>query len=221
MSVQRKINKLISTKLGLREKRNKIIRQQLDGMEFSVFSNNCIGGVFLHDAGKRFNSPLVNLAMEGRSFITYLENPRAYLKPKFEFIKEPRIACPIGICGEIKVTFVHYKTEDEAIKKWIDRSQRIIWDDIYIIATGHDGLEQHELMERFNALPYENKIMFTHDDWPQYDWAKQVKSISKYKKMPPLTEFATMDGKRFYETAFDISAWIAESETKKIIIGKI
>lgn len=65
MSFYNKSCKVISNKLGFREKLNKQIRQQLDEYEFSVFSNNCIGGVFLHDAGKRFNSPLVNMRMGG------------------------------------------------------------------------------------------------------------------------------------------------------------
>lgn len=65
MSIRNKIYKCVSTNLRLRERLNQRIKSELENYEFSVFSNNCIGGVFLHDAGKRFNSPLVNLRMGG------------------------------------------------------------------------------------------------------------------------------------------------------------
>ena len=65
MGLYSKTCKFISTNFGLREKLNTEIRNTIADYEFSVFANNCIGGVFLHDAGKRFNSPLVNLRMGG------------------------------------------------------------------------------------------------------------------------------------------------------------
>ena len=43
--------------------------------------------------------------------------------------------------------------------------ERFIWDHIYVIATGHDGLERADLMEKFDKLPYKNKIMFTFGHW--------------------------------------------------------
>lgn len=72
MAVSRKINKYISTQFGFRERRNIEMRKVLGSANFSVFSNNCIGGVFLHDAGMRFNSPLVNLAMGGGKLHIFL-----------------------------------------------------------------------------------------------------------------------------------------------------
>ena len=47
-----KIMKHLSKITGSRRIRNYLIRKRLAKYEFSVFSNNCIGGVFLHDAGK-------------------------------------------------------------------------------------------------------------------------------------------------------------------------
>lgn len=71
MSIYSKTCKLISTKLGLRYKLNQNMRNKLSDYQFSVFSNNCIGGVFLHDAGKRFNSPTVNLRMGGLTLFRF------------------------------------------------------------------------------------------------------------------------------------------------------
>lgn len=88
---------------------------------------------------------------------------------------------------------------------------RFLWNHIYVIATGHDGMERPDLMERFDKLPYRNKIMFTFGKW-DYPWAHQVKRAHGIVR--PFTEVASFTGKRFYETAFDIASWIVECEKK-------
>ena len=71
--------KHLSELLGTRERRNRMLRNNLKVSEFTVFSNNCIGGVFTHDVGRRFNSPTVNLTLDGPSFIKFLQNPNQYI----------------------------------------------------------------------------------------------------------------------------------------------
>lgn len=212
MSFLNKVYKGVSESFGYREKHNRRIRELLNPYEFTVFSNTCVGGVFLHDAGKRFNSPLINMRIEAESFLRYLEDPRAYSQGQFTLVECPELDYPVGICKDIKVFFVHYKTLAEATEKWIKRSERIIWDKIYIIASGHGGLESEEYMERFDRLKYANKIMFTSKEWPQYSWAKQVKILHEIDHMPPLTEIATITGLRYYETAFDLADWISNNQ---------
>lgn len=144
--------------------------------------------------------------------MSFLENPQIFADGDFKFIKNPKEGYPVGCCRDIKVYFVHYKSNEEAKGKWVERFKRIIWDDIYVIATGHGGLETPELMERFNNLPYKNKIMFTSHAWPEYPWAIQVKVLHEMEHMPPLSEFATFSGKRYYETCFDLVEWIIKYE---------
>lgn len=196
---------------GSRDRRNKRMREQLAPYEFSILCNNCIGGVFLHDAGKRFNSPLVNLATTGEGFIQLLENPREFVHGGSGFIeyKHPTINHPHGILHGVTFNFVHYNTFEEAVEKWKSRGERFIWDHVYVIATGHDGLECADLMEKFDKLPYKHKIMFTFGKW-NYPWAIQVKRAHGVCR--PFTEFASLTGKRFYETAFDIASWIEKCE---------
>lgn len=205
-----KICKLLSKITGSRLLRNYFIRKRLAPYEFSIFSNNCIGGVFLHDAGKRFNSPTVNLSTNGEGFLKFLDDPHAFVSGDFVYVDQKEIPHPHGILHGMLVNFVHYKTFEEGVNKWKIRSKRILWDHIYVVATGHDGLEVPELMERFDKLPYRNKVMFTFGHWEQYTWAKQVKCI--HGAIRPFTEFTTLTGKRFYETAFDLSKWISTCE---------
>lgn len=65
-------------------------------------------------------------------------------------------------------------------------------------------------MERFDRLPYKNKIMFVSKDYPQYDWAVQIKQFKNRFQCRVTTAFADMKGHRYYETAFDIAEWIRD-----------
>ena len=209
-----KFCKFLGIYTGTRSLRNFFIRRRLAPYEFSIFSNNCIGGVFLHDAGKRFNSPTVNLSMSGEGFMKFLENPRDFSNADFEYVEQNINPHPHGQLHGVVVNFVHYKSLEEGMEKWKKRSERILWDHIYVVATGHDGLEVPELMERFDKIPYKNKVMFTFERWPQYSWAKYVKCA--HGVIRPFTEFATITGERFYETPFSLSKWIKQCEDEMI-----
>ncbi len=206
-----KVCKLLAKITGSRKWRNYMMRKKLAPYEFSILCNNCIGGVFLHDSGKRFNSPLVNLSTDGQGFMRLLLNPKIYIDGADNFVEylHPTVKHPHGILEGVIFNFVHYQTFDDAVAKWKKRAERFLWNHVYVIATGHDGLETAELMEKFDKLPYKNKIMFTFGKW-EYSWAHQVKRAHGVCR--PFTEFASLDGKRFYETAFDIPSWIIECE---------
>ena len=195
-----------------RGKLNQEIREKLkDVKPFTVFSNNCLGGVFYHDAGLQFTSPLINTAMDGEDFLKFLENPQYYLKHDMEFFSWPGRNFPIARIDDIEVNFVHYKTQEECITAWKKRAERIVWDNIFIVATNHDGMCHDDCMERFDRLPYKNKIMFVSKEYPQYDWAIPIKQFKNRFQCRITTSFADMKGHRYYETAFDIAKWIREN----------
>lgn len=192
---------------------NEIIQKTLAGTDFTIFSNNCLGGVFYHDAGRQFTSPLINTAMDGEDFIKFLENPKHYLEAEMEFITWPGHNYPIARIDNIEVRFVHYKTNEEAESKWRERSKRIVWDNIFVIATNHDGLGKPELMKRFNELPFK-KIMYVSNDYPQYDWAICVPQFRGRFQVRVMTNFANFRGERYYETAFNLPDWIKRESNR-------
>lgn len=194
-----------------RAKLNEKISDELDGLDFTIFSNNCIGGVFYHDAGKKFLSPTINIAFDGEDFIRFLANPKLYFTDDFIFYKWPKHNYPIALNNGVEFRFVHYDNNKECVDKWLDRSKRIVWDNIYIIATDVDGLSKKELLEAFDKLPYRNKIMFTAKKYPQYDWAIFVKQFRKKRTVHIMTDYANFKGERYYETAFNIPKWIKEN----------
>lgn len=198
-----------------REKLNNAMSQTLKDIDFTVFSNNCLAGVFYHDAKKQFTSPLINTAMDGEDFIKFLERPEHYINyDKFEFFEFPGHNYPLAKIDDIEVRFVHYKTEEECIEKWKTRSKRIVWDNIFIVCTNHDGLGQEKWMERFDKLPYKNKIMFVSKEYPQYDWAIFVPNFKNRFQVRIMTNFANFRGQRYYETCFNIPEWIKENSKR-------
>lgn len=195
-----------------RDELNQEIREKLQNVKpFTIFSNNCLSGVFYHDAGLQFTSPLINTAMDGEDFLKFVENPKHYIQQEPEFFTWPGRDFPIARFDDIEVNFVHYKTQEECIEAWKKRSERIVWDNIFIVATNHDGMNHDDCMERFDRLPYKNKIMFVSKDYPQYDWAIPIRQFKNRFQCRITTSFADMKGHRYYETAFDIAKWISDN----------
>ena len=173
---------------------------------FTILSQNCIGGVIYSDLGEKFLSPTVNLYMDSLDFIKFLENIEYYLNiEKMEFTKSEY---PIGYLEDLIIHFVHYKNAREAQEKWNERKKRINWENLFVIMTDRDGCNP-EIMHRFDKLPYKNKIMFTHQK-EKYDWAIYLKRYEKEKEVGSLVEFANVFGTRFYQESFDCVEWLNE-----------
>ena len=189
---------------------NAALREQLSGCEFTVFSNNCLGTVFYHDAGKEFTSPLINTAMDAEDFLRFLERPKHYLKQEMRFVHYEGYKYPIARLDDIEIRFVHYKSEEEAKVKFFERAERIVWGNVFVVATNHDGFGSPDMMARFNALPYENKLMYVSTKYPEYSWAKLVPQFNGRFQVRIMTSFANLRGQRYYETAFDLAGFVAD-----------
>lgn len=204
------IRKAVSSKH--RAALNSEIREVLKEVKpFTIFSNNCLGGVFYSDAGRQFTSPLINTSMDGKDFLKFVSNPNHYLNQEMEFFTWPGRTFPIARIDDIEVNFVHYKTQEACVEKWKTRAERIVWDNIFVIATNHDGMCHDDCMELFDKLPYKNKIMFVTKEYPQYDWAIPIRQFKNRFQCRITTSFADMKGHRYYETAFDIAKWIRDN----------
>ena len=73
-------------KIILRGLHNYSWRRQLHNHDFSIISNNCVGGCVLHDLGQRFDSPTVNVAIPFPDYIKMLKDIKYYLHAEFEDI---------------------------------------------------------------------------------------------------------------------------------------
>lgn len=128
--------------------------------EVTLLCNNCLGGVIFHELNLKFLSPTINLWMYPADFIKYCSNLSHYSKCNLEFVDFYRYfpnfqgkSYPVALLDDIVIFFQHYKTEDEARKKWEERTKRINYDNIHCILSERDGCTIEHL-KAFSKLPY-------------------------------------------------------------------
>lgn len=203
--VWKKISCLLGSVFG--PVRCRRLRKKLSNTNFSLISQNCLGGVIYHDFGLRFLSPTINLYMSSNDFLVFVENIREFENSELVFFKTER-AYPVANLSSnghtITVYFVHYKTEEEANEKWKNRYQRINYDNLIVLMTDRDGFND-DTLERFKGINYK-KLLFSSKkiNIPECIYCKQ------YRKEPyvgDLISYRGIFGKRNYEV-FNFIHWI-------------
>lgn len=143
-----------------RDKRDYIAQKackQLKARDFSIISQNCIGGVLYHDAGMEFLSPTVNLFFKEPDFVRFVLNLEYYLNLNLEMHWEEEY--PVGKLEDISIYFMHYRTCREAREAWNRRKKSINWNKIIVLATDMDGFDE-DSWTLWNQIKYP-KILFT------------------------------------------------------------
>ena len=181
-------------------------RRNLKNTDFSLISSNCNGGFLLHDLGLRFNSPTINLWISPCDYIIFLRNLPYYLSCDMTFTTEPGISYPIGVLDDIRIYFEHYTTEEEAKRKWIERSSRLRYDNLFVMFTDRDGCTYQNLAD-FDALPLKNKVVFTHVPYPEFGSAFYLKGWEDESSVGSCFAFKNKyTGKKHYDE-FDYVKW--------------
>ena len=189
------------------------MRERLTNHDFSIISSNCIGGILSHDLKQRFNSPTINMFFEAADFVKFCSNIPYYVSliptDDVELTKER--GYPVCNLDDIKIYCVHYQSGDQVREKWIERSKRINYDNLFIIMTDRNGLTE-ELISEVSKLPYP-KVVFSAKPYP-YDFVVQVKEFEKQSQVGQLHFYADYHGNRYYEKSFDLIAWLNHSGEK-------
>jgi uncharacterized protein (DUF1919 family) len=142
-------------------------KRRFASREFVVISNNCWGAEFYKWLDKPYNTPFVGLFIFGPDYIKLLENFDQYLCKDLRFINQSKwsektILYPIGVLDDVEIHFMHYKSEEEAVKKWnrrLNRMKKIPRKSYYFKICDRDHTTNAEIM-RFYNLPFEHKISF-------------------------------------------------------------
>ena len=128
----------------------------------SILANNCWGAITYHSLDLPFMSPLINMSVhEEDDFLKLCNDPKKYMKEivePFDKIYNAELGreYPVGLCGDIKLRFIHYETFEEAKECWQRRKARIDWNNLFVMMY----TERKEVAEEFLKLPYEKKICF-------------------------------------------------------------
>ena len=144
--------------------------KKVTNRDCSIISINCIGGVVCHELHLRFNSPTINLWFRTKDFLTFLTNLDYYLY-NCELVQDMKLSnqymYPVGILGEIRIFFQHYKSFEEAKTKWIERTKRLHMDNLYIVMVQGDDCTENDLVY-FEKLDFKHKVCFTAKVYPEY-----------------------------------------------------
>ncbi len=182
-------------------------RLRLRNRRPTIIASNCNGGILCHDLGLPFLSPTVNLSFDMNDFVKMLENLPYYMAQPVRPYEDPRFDYPCGMIGDIEIRFNHYKTFDEAAAKWDQRKQRIDWDNLFILGIDGDGCTGQTL-ERFDALPYERKVLFTHIPHPELRSACYIPGFEAEDSVGVLLNFKDQFLVRRYLDDFDSVAFL-------------
>jgi uncharacterized protein (DUF1919 family) len=166
------------------KRRKKILKEyvkRLRNNNFTLISNNCNGGVLLHELGIKFNSQFINLYINASDYVKYLKRFDYYNNLTLEFLDDTGKEYPVGKLDDITIDFVHYASNEEANQKWEERKKRINKNNMFVMFTEQDDCTK-EILRDFDLLPIENKIVFTYRYYPDIKSAVFVKKYAENEK---------------------------------------
>ena len=185
---------MIKEKLGNAKKQIKIatIRRSLENKNFTLISQNCIGGVFYHDMKLQFQSPTINLFFNADDFVRFVSNLDYYINNAILSV-ETGERYPIGFLDDIAIHFMHYRSISEAENAWLRRIERIQWDRIVVCSTDRDGFNK-QTFEEWKKIPYP-KVLFTSN--PVFGSEADSVFFEEYERLGCVPDL--IPGREFYK----------------------
>lgn len=185
---------------------NRRRRRRLKTENFSIIASNCNGSFLYHDMELAFLTPTVNLSMDMDDFVKMAENLRWYMEQEIVELKEEGQRYPLGLLDDVRINFVHYESFEEGVRKWEERKKRINWDNLFIVGTEREC--SYETIGRFDRLPYKNKVIFTHVEYPEFASALYMKGFERESQLGVLTNYRKQLLRRRYLDDFDAVAFL-------------
>ncbi|MDR2656504.1 MAG: DUF1919 domain-containing protein [Oscillospiraceae bacterium] len=140
-------------------------RNRLTNHDFTIFSDDCIGGMISQALGEQYRSPTTLLRIYANDFIEFLEHLDVYLNAK---LQDNGIGLldtykyPMGLLkNRVVVHFMHSKSFKEGAADWERRKARINYGNIFLKMSDSYGMTP-ELLNRYLKLPYP-KLLYTSD----------------------------------------------------------
>lgn len=191
-----------------------IRRRKLKNTTPTIIASNCNGEFLYYDMKLKFLSPTINLSFDMNDYVKMLENLRWYMEQPILPYDDDRFEFPTGKLADIEIRFNHYKTFQEAIAKWEERKKRIKWDNLFILGIDGDGCT-YETMQRFDNLPYKNKVIFTHKPYPEIKSAYYIPGFENEDGVGVLIYFKKQFLVRRYLDDFDYIAFLNGKDIRR------
>lgn len=185
-------------------------RRKIKNKNFTIISNNCVAGWIYRKIGLPYTTPTIGLFFFSEDYIKFLENFNYYISLPLKFINSSRHPeanealkkkkYPVGLLGdEIEIQFIHSTTEDEVAEKWKRRTERIAFDNLFIIYSDRDDFHE-EFLQRFEKLPFQHKIFFSSKP-RKSKFVVFIRDFEKEAQVGPSYN-------REYEKYIDVIKWI-------------
>ena len=177
-------------------------RMRLKNDNFTIITDTCIGGVMYHKLGKQFLSPTINLWMYDEDFYKIITNVclDIFNRHLFKFI-------------DLSDDY----TEEEANKKWVERTKRIYRDNLFIICADLPNTRKitHEDMVSLKDIPCRGKVVFSIRKYDDIDY---IVPLPKDPNGDYVNSYMFDKSKYFqryrWEEAFDWVHWLNTGEVK-------
>ena len=186
-----------------------IKRKKLKNTTPTIIASNCNGEFIYYDMRLKFLSPTINLSFDMNDYVKMLENLRWYMEQPILPYDDDRFEFPTGKLADIEIRFNHYDTFEEAVEKWEERKKRINWDNLFILGIDGDNCT-YETMQRFDNLPYKNKVIFTHKPYPEIKSAYYISGLEQENGVGVLLGFKQQFLVRRYLDDFDYISFLNE-----------
>lgn len=182
-------------------------KRKLKNLTPTIIASNCNGKFIYYDMNLKFRSPTINLSFEMNDYVKMLENLEWYMKQPILPYEDERFEYPTGMLGDIEIRFNHYETLEEGIEKWEERKKRIDWNNLFIMGIDGDDCT-YESLKRFDALPFKNKVIFTHKQYPEIKSAYYIPGFEDQDGIGVLLYFKKQFLVRRYLDDFDYVSFL-------------
>ncbi|MDC9591621.1 DUF1919 domain-containing protein [Xenorhabdus sp. XENO-10] len=137
----------------------------LKSKKIAIVSNNCWGIRLYKNLNLPYNTPFIGLAIPPDDYIKIISDLEKYLNIELtinDFIKSDNY--PVALLSGIRINFIHYDNEQDAIKKWNRRRTRLL---SFIKENSIDSIifkfcpvdfEDGNFLERFRESNLKRKI---------------------------------------------------------------
>lgn len=109
--------------------------------------------------------------------------------------------------GDLKLFLVHYSSVEQFQEEWERRRKRINKDNLFFIMNDRNYCTESDIAA-FDALPYDNKVCFTHKEYPQYNSTFYIHGSENDDYLKDVTRYIYPWWIKRYYDQFDFVTWL-------------
>lgn len=170
--------------------------------DVTIISSDCTGGFIYHDLGLQFLSPTINMYFDAPDFMKFIKNLETYLDARMEYLEEDSLkeGYPVAKLNDIKLYLVHYKSVDEAQRKWDERKKRINWSNLFYVMNDRNFCTEKEMLE-FDEFLQEGVlkpgVLFTHIKRPDIRSSFYITGCEREPYVSIMMAYVTLFKRRY------------------------